>query len=80
MIFSSVHSWPVFIQFSGSQAAFGTSFTVIGGNRKAEISFMKRVTERIFTVTVERDFTEASININLDFHKKTAKNGENHQR
>jgi hypothetical protein len=28
---SSVHSWPVFAQFSESQAAFGTTLGVTGG-------------------------------------------------
>jgi hypothetical protein len=41
-----VHLWPAF-QFSESQAAFGTTFIVIGGFRKAGASPLKRVTERI---------------------------------
>jgi hypothetical protein len=31
-------------QFSGSQEAFGTTFRVIGGYRKAGTSFLKKVT------------------------------------
>jgi hypothetical protein len=37
-------------QFSGSQAAFETTFIVIGGYWKAGKSFLKRVTRRIFTI------------------------------
>jgi hypothetical protein len=37
-------------QFSGSQAAFGTTFRVTGGYRKAGTSFLRRVIGRIFTI------------------------------
>jgi len=37
-------------QFLGSQAAFGTTFRVTGGYRKAGTSSLKRVTGRIFTI------------------------------
>jgi hypothetical protein len=37
-------------QFSGSQAAFGTTFKVTGGYRKGGKSFLKTVIRRIFTI------------------------------
>jgi hypothetical protein len=37
-------------QFSGSQAAFGTTFRVTGGYRKAGTSFLKRGIGRIFRI------------------------------
>ncbi len=51
-------------KFSGSQAAFGTTFRVTRGSRKAGTSTLKRVTGRIFTITV---VMEASRNFILDF-------------
>jgi hypothetical protein len=47
-------------QFSGSQEAFGTTFRVKGGYRKAGTSFVKKVTGMIFTITVVSDFIESS--------------------
>jgi hypothetical protein len=44
----------------GSQVAFGTTFKVKGGYRKAGTSFVKKVTGKIFTITVVSDFIEAS--------------------
>jgi hypothetical protein len=65
-------------QFLGSQAAFGTTFRVTGGYRKAETSFLNRVPEGFLQLVC--DFIEASRNIIIDLlHKKRAKNSENHQ-
>jgi hypothetical protein len=51
--------------------AFGTTFRVTGGFRKAETNPVKRDTGRIFT---KSDLTEAWRHFILDFlHKKTAK-------
>jgi hypothetical protein len=64
-------------QFSVSQAAFGTTFRVTGGYRKAGTSFMKRVTGRIFTKVLKR----INQKLYLDFlHKEAAKNCKNYQR
>jgi hypothetical protein len=41
-------------QFSGSQAAFGTTFRVTGGYRKAGTSSLKRATGRIFTISSQQ--------------------------
>jgi hypothetical protein len=38
-------------QLSGSQAAFGTTFRVTGGHRKAGTNSLKRATGRIFTIS-----------------------------
>jgi hypothetical protein len=68
-------------QFSESQADLGTTFRDTSGYQKAGTSSLKRVTGRIFTITIVSDFIEASRNFILDFlHKKTAKNCENQMR
>jgi hypothetical protein len=38
-------------QFSGSWAAFGTTFRITGGYQKAGTSSLKRVTERILAIS-----------------------------
>jgi hypothetical protein len=38
-------------QFSGSQAAFGTTFRVTGGYEKARTSCLKKVIGGIFTIS-----------------------------
>jgi hypothetical protein len=54
--------------FSGSQAAFGTTFSVTSGYRKAGTKLLEGFSQLI------SDFIEASRNFNLDFfHKRTAK-------
>jgi hypothetical protein len=53
-------------QFSGSQAAFGISFRVTGGHRKAGSSYLKRVTEEGFSLLV-RDAIEVSRTFIQDF-------------
>jgi hypothetical protein len=50
--------------FSGSRAPFGTTFRVTRGYRTAGTSSLKRVTGRIFTITV---VMEASRNFIFDF-------------
>jgi hypothetical protein len=42
--FSCVYSWLALKQFSGSQAAFGTTIKVTGGYWKAGIRSLKRIT------------------------------------
>jgi hypothetical protein len=50
--FSAVHIYvELSEQFSGSQMAFGATFKVADGCRKARTSFLKRVTKRIFTIS-----------------------------
>ncbi len=71
----NVHSWPCFWlleQFLGSQSAFGTFVIVTGSYQKARISSLLEG----FSQWVS-DVIEASKNV--IFHKKTAKNSENHQ-
>jgi hypothetical protein len=53
-------------QFSGSQAAFGISFRVTGGYRKAGPSYLKRVTEEGFSQLV-KDAIEVSRTFFQDF-------------
>ncbi len=66
-------------EFSESQAAIGMTFRVAGNYRKAGKAPWILDTGRIFTIS--KYFIEVSRNFILDFlHKKTAKNGENHQR
>jgi hypothetical protein len=78
LVSSTCHSRPS-EQFSESQAAFGTTFRVTGGNLKSGTSFLKRVTGMISEIV--SNFNEASININFSFlHKKGAKYCKNHQR
>jgi hypothetical protein len=55
----NIHCW-LSEQFSGSQAAFGTTFRVTGGYRKAGTSLLKKFTGRIFTITAVSDFIEES--------------------
>ncbi len=63
-------------QFSGSQAAFGTTFRVTGGYRKARTTFLKRVTWIIFTSS--KLFYRSKRKLYLDFlDKKAVKNFEN---
>ncbi len=60
-------------------APFGTTFGVKGSYRKAETSFLKRVTRRIFIIS--KWFHRSKQKRIMDvFHKKTVKNCENHQR
>jgi hypothetical protein len=42
----NIHCW-LSEEFFSSQAAFGTTYRVTGGYRKAGISFLKKVTGRI---------------------------------
>ncbi len=51
VVFFSVQYDRILEQFSGSQAAFGTTFRVAGGYRKAGTSFLKRVIGRIFAIS-----------------------------
>jgi hypothetical protein len=50
-IFFSVRSWPDVGTIFERQAAFGTTFRVTGGYRKAGTSSLKRVTGKIFTIS-----------------------------
>ncbi len=66
-------------EFSESQAAVGLTFRVAGNYRKAGKAPWILDTGRIFTIS--KYFIEVCRNFILDFlNKKTAKNGENHQR
>jgi hypothetical protein len=64
-------------QFSRSQAAFGTTFRVAGGYRKAGTSFLKRViTGLIFTISKWLYRSKQKL---IVLHKKKAINRENLQ-
>jgi hypothetical protein len=63
-------------QFSGSQAAFETTFKITGDYRKAGKSFLKKLLGRISQLVIE--VIEANRNFGLYvFHKKTAKSCKN---
>jgi hypothetical protein len=64
-----IHGW-ISEQFSGSQAALGTTFRVTAAYRKVGTSFLKMVIGRIFAV---KDFIEASRNFILDLNKNSQK-------
>jgi hypothetical protein len=70
--------FPVYIhsrlseQFSGSEAAYGTTFRDTGGYQEARTSSLKRVTRRISQLV--SDFKDEGRNFYFDFlHKKQHK-------
>jgi hypothetical protein len=50
------------MQFSGSQVALGTNLGITNRNLKARTSFLKRVTGRIFAITIVIGVIETSRN------------------